>query len=209
MSDLFALNNKKCLIDISEKVMESSTIPIPTTLSDGSVIVYDRGEQYGEYNLTDSVLTRMSEGEDSGSYNNTNWRYLIADIENIVSNNYTDYADSTGGSTLTQKDIGYGLSYTDYMIENCLDSTSSDIFSSTNLKRIATNQKWFVPTINEALTLTTITNQVSPSIIWTCNSYQNSDNFKAYVLTLKGSGAPYYSEMDKRSSYSCIFMRRI
>lgn len=209
MSDLFALNSKKCLIDISEKILESSIIPIPTTLSDGSVIVYDRGEQYGEYNLTDGVLTRISEGEDSESYDDINWRYLIADIENTVSNNYTDYADSTGGSTLTQKDIGYGLSYTDYMIENCLNSASNDIFSSASLKRIATNQEWFVPTINEALTFTIITNQINPSAIWTCNSFQSSDNFKAYVLTLKGSGAPYYSEIDKRSSYSCIFMRRV
>ena len=150
MSDLFALNSKKCLIDISGKILESSLIPVPTTLSDGSVIVYDRGEQYGEYNLTDGVLTRISEGEDSGSYDDVNWRYLIVDIENTVSNNYTNY-----------------------MIENYLDSNSNDIFSSASLKRIATNQEGFVPTINEALTLTIVNDQFSTNIIWTCNSVQN------------------------------------
>ena len=207
MPDLFALDSKKCLIDISGKILESSLIPIPTTLFDSSVIVYDRGKEYGEYNLTDGILTRISEGEDSGSYDDVNWRYLIADIENNIVSNYTSYSN-TAGENLIQKDIGYGLSYTDYMIENCLSSNSSDIFSSANLKRISTNQEWFVPTVNEALTLITVNDQFTTNVIWTCNSVQTNSS-KGYVLTVKGSGAPYFSEIDKGTTYSCILMRRI
>ena len=216
MSDLFALDSKKCLIDISGKILESSIIPIPTTLSDGSVIVYDRGEQYGEYNLTDGVLIRISEGEDSGSYDDVNWRYLIVDNEDL------DGSDQPTSSkknkdwgpnetiNLLEEDIGYGLYYSNILIEK-YGNNSSYLWYNLKRKRTATNYEWFLPCNGEILLLyyykDNISNLEIPtsdtvSYYYSCNTSTWANNqccgiqlYNAYLSNELGKNGSGYSRV--------------
>lgn len=192
MSDLFALNSKKCLIDISGKILESSIIPTPTTLSDGSVIVYDRGEQYGEYNLTDGVLTRISEGEDSGSYDDINWRYLIVDNEDLLGNNSSSGNKYWGEEEITnynKEDIGYGLYYSNLLLEKY--STEEFLWFNLNKRRETSNYNWFLPSNDEILLLYTFRNEI-PNLVTLNNTYYYSCNESPDVFTDCCCGLCFY-----------------
>ena len=81
MAILYAFDEHKNRIAFDGNT--GAPVTVPMQLSDGSVLFYDRGEQYGEYLLVDGEIERQSEGVDDGTYNSQNWRYLICDQHDL------------------------------------------------------------------------------------------------------------------------------
>ena len=55
--------------------VEVQPVTVPMTLPDGSVLFYDRGEEYGDYEIgDDGYQVRLSSGTDDGSAESANWR---------------------------------------------------------------------------------------------------------------------------------------
>lgn len=59
------------------------TPKVGDVLSDGSILFYDRGSNYGNYLNAGEDIVRISDGDDDGTYNSQNWRYLICDARDL------------------------------------------------------------------------------------------------------------------------------
>lgn len=132
---------------------------IGTVLSDGSVVFYDRGEEYGVYQIVDGDIVRLSDGVDDGSATSTNWRYLIVE-EYDLPHYDSDVGPTTMNASYSGKDwgkaskvgtstgIGTGLANTNYLIETYLSDTNY-IWYYINKHRAETGNQWFLPSKDE------------------------------------------------------------
>lgn len=208
MATLYAFDEHK------NKVAFDANIPkpvaVPMQLPDGSILFYDRGEQYGEYFLVNNEVVRQSEGVDDGTDDSQNWRYLICDSVNLSERKEWGLYDSNEGLT-EEIAVGYGLPNTEAMLLK-YGSNSSYIWQLVQNKRNTTDgKKWFVPSKDEL------------SIV-----YQNKD-----IITQNGGDFPtdfmywssseYYSNRAwsqnfsdgtqysyaKSNKYLCRLLRRI
>lgn len=135
--------------DVEEKYfpeIDTSPIAVNDVLPDGSVIVLDRGSSYGEYGLFEGYPMRMSAGEDDGSVDSENWRYLIID------SNDTEMSIMWDGSGKMLNTIyeGYsGLYNTNLLIRDAI--TDNDLYVTYNAikRRKETNLQWFIPSMKE------------------------------------------------------------
>lgn len=131
-------------IDIIPKV--KSQVPMGSKLFDRSVIFYDRGEQYGDYNLTDGYLIRLSEGVDDGSGTSANWRFLICDRYDLTMLAKWGETGKMSGADVSA--VGYGLPNTGFMISKY--GTDSDyIWYSVLNPGYSSDEKWFLPSFDE------------------------------------------------------------
>ena len=130
-----------------------TSVPLGSVLSDGSVVIYDRGSTYGDYNLTSGVLTRLSDGVDDESASSNNWRFLIADSADMEGNNGGTGDnkpwgpdETVDGLTADSEDSGiHGLPNTNILIEK-YGSDPDYLWYQVNQKRVASNGlHWYVP----------------------------------------------------------------
>lgn len=133
--------------------LQPTSVPLGSTLSDGSVVIYDRGSSYGDYNLTDGVLMRLSEGADDESASSNNWRFIIADSADMAGNNggigeNKAFCPSGSLSQPVHTGMGSGLMNTSWFIEQ-YGTDESYIWYQVQQKRTATNLNWFVPGYND------------------------------------------------------------
>ena len=144
----FVFDEFKNKIDLDEVVGEP--IVCPMQLPDGSILFYDRGEQYGEYLLVDGEVERQSEGVDNGTYDSQNWRYLICDSANLSERRqWGPYGTNEGMTDTKYEDFGYGLPNTEALLSK-YGGNSSYIWQLVQNKRNATGgKKWFVPSKDE------------------------------------------------------------
>lgn len=138
--------------------MVPTDVPVPSVLADGSVIYYDRGSNYGQYNLTDGVITRVSDGMDNGSPSSSNWRYLIISNETYhgiyLYNEDQVYTGDTGNYNDTTS-MGYGFQATTNMLNFVtLNSNNEDVFLHKIYdKRQSTGLPWSLPCGSELVSL--------------------------------------------------------
>ena len=162
-------------------MLEAVDIPVDTVLPDGSVIVLDRGSSYGEYGLFDGYPMRMSAGEDDGSIESENWRYLIADSKDAADGRTRWGSKVVVGTEL----IGYsGLYNTDLMHAN-LGAEEDTIIYFTMERRNETGFKWFIPSNDEFVQM--VGHQVpgiSTDWYWTSCEVNITT---AYIYTIQGT----------------------
>ena len=136
-------------IDTSH-ITKTESIPLGTELTDG-YICYDRGDYYGDYNLSNGVLTRISSGEDDGSYNSGNWRFLVCAKEDLPGNDKDEGCKPVGNGASTNTptaNIGYGPIDTEYYL-NAFASNSDLMWYQVHIYRQTHGDKWFVPSLYE------------------------------------------------------------
>ena len=132
---------------------------IGTVLSDGSVVFYDRGEEYGNYGIKDGDIVRLSESVDDESAESANWRYLICE-EYDLPHYDSEVGPTTMNASYSGKDwgkaskvgtstgIGTGLANTNHLIETYLSDTNY-IWYYINKHRAETGNQWFLPSKDE------------------------------------------------------------
>lgn len=185
---------------------------VPMQLPDGSILFYDRGEQYGEYLLVDGEVKRQSEGVDDGTYNNQNWRYLICDSANLSEMKPWGPHTDEGMTNVKYEDFGYGLPNTNTLLSR-YGGNSSYIWQLVQNKRSNTGGKnWFVPSKDELNIIyqnkNTIVNAGGGSFptdyfYWSSSEGSSDDAWIQYF----SSGSLY--EYDKAFNRYCRLLRRI
>lgn len=133
--------------------LQPTSVPLGSVLSDGSVVIYDRGSTYGDYNLTSGVLARLSEGTDDESATSENWRFLIADSADMEGNNGGVGQNKPWGPTesiagTTYESVGDGLLNTNSIIAE-YGTNDSYLWKTIVTKRESTQLKWYVPNKGE------------------------------------------------------------
>ena len=211
MAILYAFDEHKNRVAFDgANIVVIEPITVPMQLSDGSVLFYDRGEQYGEYLLVDGEIERQSEGVDDGTYNSQNWRYLICDSADLSELRQWGTFEINEGFDGTA--VGYGLPNTEAMITK-YGSNSSYIWQLVQNKRNSTGgKKWFVPSKDEL----NIVYQNKDTIVsagggsfstYYCywSSSENGGKY-AYGLCFKDGDLHYAT---KGRTYGCRLLRRI
>lgn len=146
----------------------TNTITIGTELNDG-IVVYDRGESYGDYSIHNGELIRLSKGIDTGEYNNKNWRFLVAG-KNDLANSYWGLVNPYQlGANVT---MGYGPSNTMRFL-NAFSANTQTIWNQIYEYRKENGDKWFLPSQYEAST-TSFQNYIDDNWHWCAN--QNAGN---------------------------------
>lgn len=155
----------------------TTSIPIGTELNDG-IVVYDKGEKYGNYSIYNGELIKLSKYINSGTEvdENDKFRFLIAAKEDFLLNGQNLMPISVDGITLddaNEQDIGYGIINTDihfgsYYIYK--DSLWRNIFDLNK----ESGRNWFVPSLEEAYCLYSIKDNISSGKYWTSSEYSNS-----------------------------------
>lgn len=132
--------------DIATKTYTPVTVPM--ALPDGSVLFYDRGMSYGEYCIgDDGYPARLSSGEDDGSVESTNWRYLICDSTELSEKR--QWGASSTDEGITGTNIGYGLPNTEIMLAKYSKNTTYIWQLVQNKRNDTDGKKWFVPCKDE------------------------------------------------------------
>ena len=129
---------------------ETPAVPVtvPMALPDGSVLFYDRGTSYGEYEINDSGYPERTDGAvDDGSAESQNWRYLICDQADL-DNTGKAWGPSNTSEGLTGTAIGVGLPNTEAMITKYADNDAY-WWKLTKEKRDSTGLDWFMPSKDE------------------------------------------------------------
>ena len=147
---------------------KTESIPLGTELEDG-YIVWDRGTSYGDYNLSNGKLTRLSDGVDSGAPSSQNWRFLIVAKADLPGN------DKDSGNrpfcnnipTTTTDGTGRGIENTNIYL-GYLSADSDYIWYHILNYRKQNGDKWFLPTVSECRNmLDHIPNMDSDQYYWT------------------------------------------
>ena len=144
----FTLPSDIASITIDTTILpKTDSIPLGTELEDG-FIYYDRGEEYGNYNLSDGKLTRLSSGVDDGSPDSKNWRFIIHAKQDMPGNDKEDGNKIWGPDKLTLINDDDGLFNTMRLIQ--LYGNNSDYLWFQVKKTIQeTGKKWFVASSSE------------------------------------------------------------
>ena len=138
-----------------EFVLIPTDVPLGSVLSDGSIICYDRGESYGEYNLSGGILTRITEGIDDGTKDSENWRFLIVEENDFVTPIEEYYFANSVSPSIG---VMYNISSTNYIGSGLPNSVSylsklggdeTYIWNYINSKRNTDKYDWFVPSLAE------------------------------------------------------------
>ena len=136
--------------DVASYEVEVPPVPVtvPMALPDGSVLFYDRGEQYGNYHIGSNGYPVRNDGaEDDGTATSNNWRYLICDQHDLDSGTleWGPYGTNEG---LTRTAVGYGLPNTNAMLVKYATNTSY-WWKLIKQKRDNTGLNWFMPSKDE------------------------------------------------------------
>ena len=200
--------------DVASYEVEAPAVPVPMALPDGSVLFYDRGEEYGEYHIGDDGYPVRDDGAvDNGSAESTYWRYLICDSTNLSERRQWGPSGTNEGMTDTKyEDFGYGLPNTEALLSK-YGGNSSYIWQLVQNKRNATGgKKWFVPSKDELNIVyqnkDTIVNTGGGSfptnyVYW--SSSEGSSNYAWFQNFSNGTQISSY----KVFPYYCRLLRRI
>ena len=147
-----AVAKKEGYIDSDE--VHANIIYPPLTLPDGSVLFYDRGEQYGSYHLNEQGYPERDDGLiDDETIDSQNWRYFIiwdTATRSILAptSNSPDWGPMNVLEGFTSDKFGSGLSNTLQMI-NKYSEDPDYWWYSINIKNATEGFHWFVPSKEE------------------------------------------------------------
>ena len=186
-------------------VQPSGIISVGDVLPDGSIIAYDRGDEYGNYGYFQGYPIRISSGVDDGTTSSENWRYLI--LENINNSSELYYTTSSDSDTYmgTESTLGAGIDNTEKLLD--LHSYHNDTFVSWYVKnrREQTSFNWFIMSLYEARAIQDETIKemyYKPGHYWT-STEQSGDRMHLWVI--RGG----YSQSNKYSKINTILCRRV
>lgn len=187
-------------------------VTVPMTLSDGSVLFYDRGVQYGEYIIINGNIIRISEGIDDGSATSTYWRYLICDPSDPVLKKGWGPRGTYEGLIGTA--VGIGLPNTEAMISKYRDNDSY-WWKFIKEKRDNTGFNWFMPSLDELNLIYNNRDVISLEGLglshWSSSEFESDlghtydSDFAMFQNFFNGSQLGSY----KDSTYYCRVLRRI
>lgn len=184
-------------------------ITVPMQLSDGSILFYDRGSNYGEYSAVRNDIVRISDGVDDGSAESQNWRYLICDQKDPASSS-KQWGPYGTNENLIAVAIGAGLPNTNVMINKYADNDTY-WWKLIKEKRDNTGLDWFMPSLNELDILYdnrhVISSEggtsLSSAFYWSSSEVNN--NTAWYLdFSLGGKG-----NVNKNTTRRCRLLRRI
>ena len=185
--------------------LQPTSVPLGSVLSDGSIVIYDRGSTYGDYNLASGVLTRISEGVDDESASSDKWRFLIADSADMEGNNGGVGENKPWGASVTELGVtpadglGLGLQNTNDIIEK-IGSNQDYLWYQVTQKRQSTEYDWFVPTKSEADHLYSAKEssqiEISDSSYWL--SQVNGNNISIIDMSTGSNGVSSPTSTDYR-----------
>lgn len=216
MSNTYGFDDHKNKILLYEH--EPSVITLGTTLSDNSVIAYDRGSNYGEYSIVNNTLIRLTEGDDDGTPTSQNWRFLIIEEKDASKLGdcyfWTQKQPVTLNDGLQERNIGYGLNNTNFIINYWMTNMGNDPESEfnqsylagvVNMKRLQTTYDWFVPSGLEASAIVPYMSNINN------NKFMVStvlDGYLDYILCCYSNGTSFTSLNDITERYNILLMRR-
>lgn len=210
MATLYAFDEHKNKVAFDAKI----TITVPMQLPDGSILFYDRGTSYGEYEINDSGYPERIDGVmDDGSATSNNWRYLICDQHDLDNGAFKWGPKGTdeGMTDVKYADMGYGLSNTNAMLAKYADNDAY-WWKLIKEKRDSSSLDWFMPSKDELNVIydnrTVITGQGGDAFrvdnyYW--SSSENSSD-RAWRRAFSG-GDPNF--ITKSAVYLCRLLRRI
>ena len=193
--------------------VEVKSVTVPMALPDGSVLFYDRGEEYGEYCIgEDGYPVRLTSGVDDGSATSAYWRYLICD-QTDLDNGGKEWGPYTneGLNPGTVDDFGYGLSHTEAMLAKYADNDTY-WWKLIKEKRDNTGLNWFMPSLGELFILYSY-KDIIPSFggvaLQTDYYYWSSTESGRISAYLHDFSEDYWHSNYKNSEWHCRLFRRI
>lgn len=171
MSYIYGTDDNKNLVEAYE---QNTINKVGTRLADGSVIFYDRGANYGEYNFNDDCTNLVKV---TGNTSINNWRYLIAEeydldhydprVGTTDSNGY--YEGKIWGSNtdniITSDEIGYGYDNT-RALRSRYGFDSSTIWYYIRIHNLSHIVDWYVPSKGEMEILVEQAYKIIPNCPW-------------------------------------------
>ena len=208
MAILYAFDEHKNRVAFDANI----SVIVPMQLRDGSILFYDRGASYGEYEINDSGYPeRIDSAVDNGSAESTNWRYLICD-QHDLDNGTFQWGPYGTDENLTGTAVGYGLPNTNAMLAKYATNTSY-WWKLIKEKRDNTTLDWFMPSKDELDMIydnrTVITGQggdafKTDTAYWSSSEYSSSNAWYQYFSNgAQGTGG------FKNKSRLCRLLRRI
>lgn len=198
-----------CIVEVSGIVVP---VTVPMALPDGSVLFYDRGEQYGEYHVgSDGYLARDDGAVDDGTATSNNWRYLICDAADLSGTK--QWCPSRERVSLQNDGIGYGLPNTVSMISSYTQSYHTDYWWITiSDKRTSSGLPWFMPSKEELNQLYTSKSSIvnaggssfQSDYYW---SSSEEDDMSAWAQNFSNGTQTAQGKQD--SPYHCRLIRRV
>lgn len=130
-----------------QAIFTETNVSVPLVLPDGSVIFYDRGEEYGRYIIgTDGYPVRIDAAVDDGTAESVNWRYLVCEKNDLPeAKEWGPFGVSEG---VIDPHIGAGLPNTNRMIEK-YGVVDTYFWKDIEEKRKTTGFSWFMPSRDE------------------------------------------------------------
>lgn len=202
-------------------------------LYDGSTLIYDRGADYGEYQINDDgELIRLSNGVDDGSADSVNWRYLICeeyDLSHYVptlgsdsneqhiedaawgnNNNLIGTVTRIGGGLYNSNRSGTGDSGT-------VPINPPKIWPYINKHKIDTGINWFLPSKDELNIIYENRNYISnlnleagSSSLFNNSDYASSSEKNSYDIYIQYFSSGESSDFSKNTTLGNIrLLRRI
>lgn len=192
------------------------SIPIPMQLPDGSILFYDRGNEYGEYELDiNNGLKRLDGAVDDGSAGSLNWRYLICDQHDLDNGTleWGPYGTDEGMTDAKYEDMGYGLPNTNAMLAKYATNTSY-WWRLIKEKRDNTGLNWFMPSKDELDMMydnrNIITSEGGDAFKTDIHYWSSSEYVSYYAWNQDFSnGNQYGNSYSKNTKYHCRLLRRI
>ena len=135
-------------------VIDANNLTIPYTLPDNTTIFYDRGTEYGNYQIINNKLTRLSEGVDDQTVESQNWRYLVGYPDDTWLSKVTDnptiypWGPEEDATYINDKSLGAGLPNTNKLIELYGDNPNYPWYYVKKYRELD-NKNWSVYSINE------------------------------------------------------------
>ena len=183
-------------------------VTVPMALSDGTVLFYDRGEQYGNYRIINNEIIRVSDGIDDGSTESLNWRYLICDKSDLPNQNFQWGPEKEEGVSSTV--IGAGLSNTNIMIDKYARINAVYYWKYILDKRDDTGFNWFMPSKDEISILynnkTTVINLGVDNFYLV---YWSSSEGNLYSAWFQRFSDGVQEVSNKGNNYACRLIRRV
>ena len=203
--------NMQCEVNTTPYTPEPpAPVTVPMALPDGSVLFYDRGASYGEYEINDSGYPERTDGAvDDGSAESQNWRYLICDQADL-DNRVQQWGPSDTNEGLTNAVVGCGLPNTEAMVAKYSDNDTY-WWKLIKKKKDSTGLKWFMPSkdefnlVYENKNIITSAGGNIPQSNRYWSSSENDSNYAWYQHFSTGN----QSDNLKLVSYLCRLLRRI